>query len=144
MGPLRSPLGRWAGVAVLAACLGCGGAASSGPSNLVPVAGKVTINGRPVPGGQVMFCAPNARAVDPSPVGEIGPDGTYALKTGDQDGAAPGKYQVVVSSESGKDLKGADPAIGNPDLTPLTVEVGPDRPADGYDLKLDSRAKKGR
>ena len=72
--------------------VGCGD--SSGLPPRYAVTGKVTYNGAPVPKGTVTFepASPDGRHAS----GAI-TDGTYSLSTlGDNDGAMPGDYKVVI------------------------------------------------
>jgi hypothetical protein len=97
----------------------------------VPVKGKVVdAKGGPVTGGKVQF-EPKQGLANAMVVSEIGPDGSFSLKTfrtKDQaDGAPPGDYVVVVSRKivDGNNppppvtLPGVVtvPAAGNSDLT---------------------------
>lgn len=55
--------------------------------------GTVTLDGKPLTGGGVMFQPKSGRGA----IGEIGPDGTYSLRTyGSNDGASIGLHQVAV------------------------------------------------
>src|SRR5215468_7048042 len=84
-----------AGVAAVLALVGCG----KGGPKLVPVRGKVTIEGRDPAGVGVTFVKvgtePQVRASGP-----VKPDGSFPLKTYPHgDGAEPGKYKVVVEMD---------------------------------------------
>jgi hypothetical protein len=74
--------------AVLALTLsGCGG------PRLGKVTGRVTVDGRPVTEGVVMFFP----ADGPAAVGSIRPDGSYVLTTfRNEDGAVLGKHRVSI------------------------------------------------
>jgi len=68
---------------------GCG----SGRPTTVPVRGKVTFDGKPVPTGRITFYPAEGR----SATGAIGPDGSYTLTTFEPgDGALPGKHRVTI------------------------------------------------
>src|SRR5438067_936152 len=68
-----------AGVLVLGPHLGCSRPAPPGPAT---VRGAVTFQGRPLPGGVVVFTPDKDRGTPGKPVrGEIGPDGTFKLGT---------------------------------------------------------------
>jgi hypothetical protein len=79
----------------------------------VPVRGKVTLKGKPVPNGTILF---EPRSMVPAATGEIQKDGTYALKTRidgkDVDGAVPGDY--VVSITALEDQEGKLPEARSP------------------------------
>ena len=65
---------------------------------VVPVAGKVLYNGKPLPFGSVMFQPDQGQAA----VGDIQADGSFKLSSyGPDDGAVPGKHKVSVSCYEG-------------------------------------------
>ena len=71
---------------------GCGG--PSRPAT-VPVSGRVTYQGKPVPLGQIVFYPEKGRPA----MGSIGPNGSYRLTTfvaGDS--AIPGRYRVTIQA----------------------------------------------
>jgi hypothetical protein len=79
----------------LAAGLGCGS------GKFVPVSGKVTLNGKALPGAIVSF---EPLGSDGAPSGELGStgkteaDGTFRLQSTDgSSGAVPGKHRVRIS-----------------------------------------------
>ncbi len=72
---------------------GCGGG-PEGPA-LVPVSGKVAVDGKAVVGATVTF-HPKQSGLNPS-IGTTGEDGTYELVYSSQKGAVPGEYKVTVS-----------------------------------------------
>ncbi len=81
--------------AVATACLLAGCSSGGGIPGTAPVTGKVTYNGQPVDGASISFIG---QAETQRPAGALsGPDGAYALKTGDTDGALPGNYTVLVT-----------------------------------------------
>jgi hypothetical protein len=87
-----------AALSALAVVGGCGG-----PSfDVAPVRGLVTVDGKPMPQGRVMF-APLAREgtaeVGKPAYGVIQPDGTYVLGTfDDDDGAVVGEHWITIYS----------------------------------------------
>src|SRR5687767_14557607 len=95
---LKSPRpGRWslpAGLAILlAAAAGCGDRFSP-----VPVSGVVTLDGKPVEGATVYFYAVGDAADGRPAHGTTDKDGAFRLSTlGDEDGALPRRYKVVVT-----------------------------------------------
>jgi hypothetical protein len=120
--------------------LGCG-------ENLktIPVSGKVTVRGKPLPLGSVSYVpdATKGNDVRVTPSGSIDSNGNYRLTSKGKPGAPPGWYKVVVRTM----VAGMDPAesakapkinasYGSPATTPLTLEVTPDTSPDSYDLKL--------
>ena len=72
---------------------GCGG--PSRPAT-VPVSGRVTYQGKPVPLGQIVFYPAKGRPA----MGAIGADGSYRLTTFETagDGATPGRYRVTIQA----------------------------------------------
>jgi hypothetical protein len=114
--------------------IGCGG-----PKALLPVSGKVTYRGQPVPGGTIAF-TPDAKHGEHGPmaVGEIAPDGTYSLRTGKDFGAAAGVYRVTVAAVTSRGI--APPGqpfhvpqslvpekYRDPELSQVTSRIEPDR-----------------
>lgn len=83
---------------LLAACLmslaltGCGKGLET-----YPVQGKVQFaNGKPLVGGSVEFLIKDAEGKAVNARGAINDDGTFQLKTRDQQGALAGKHQIIV------------------------------------------------
>jgi len=60
--------------------------------DLAPVTGRVTMNGQPVPQGQISFVPENG----PPAIGSIAADGTYRLSTLQEDGALVGRHKVTI------------------------------------------------
>ena len=84
----------------------------AGPLN--PVNGKILYKGSLLPGGLIVFAPDTSRGESgPCAFGEIHPDGTYTLKTGDAAGAPAGWYRVTVASLSN--------AIGTGDTLPMSL-----------------------
>ncbi len=115
---------------------------------LVPVQGKITMtDGKPLSGGHVAFVRidqdPDTSA-PAAPIGEIGgpigEDGAYTLFTQGKAGAPPGKYRVAL--RPGRDRKtwlAVSPQYLSPKKSPLEIEVVENKPAGGYDLKVQPR-----
>ncbi len=110
---------------------------------VVPAAGKVTLDGKPVGPTKLVFKPVEGAAGDARPVAgaAVAADGSFTVSTyGDGDGAAPGKYEVSVSTIDSM----TDPAaMGNPSANisalPMAVEI----PADGKtDLQIDLKGGK--
>lgn len=82
-------MGLAAFVLLGAAALGCG-------SDLgAEVSGTVTLDGQPVGPGVIVFSQPDG-AVNPAE-GAIQPNGKYFLRTSNQVGLTPGRYQVALT-----------------------------------------------
>ncbi|MCI0457725.1 MAG: hypothetical protein L0Z62_12205 [Gemmataceae bacterium] len=122
---------------------GCGGGSDLPP--MVPVKGKVTVEGKPVTSGQVSFLP---LAVDkdrkvPSSSGTIDASGNYEIFTGGKAGAPLGKYKVAITPsmvpvEGTKKPPKApfNPRYQDPAKTKLEIEVVNNPSAGAYDLKL--------
>ncbi len=77
---------------------GCGG----GPDyEVAPVRGVVTVDGKPLAGGRLMFAPVSSGSVKAGKTGfaDIQPDGSYAVSTyGSEDGAVVAEHWVTVLS----------------------------------------------
>lgn len=123
--------------------LGCG-SGSEFPETL-PVSGKVTYKGQPVPKGTITF-QPDQGQVATAP---IQPDGSYQLSTfAPNDGALPGHHKVMVLANDGADnmMPGSSPGYKTPkDLVPkkysslatsgLAADVIKDKKEYNFDLQ---------
>ena len=106
----------WTRAAALAATFlvtawGCG-SASEHPET-VPVQGKVTYKGAPVPKGTISFLSDGGDVA----IGEIQPDGYYKLSSfGEGDGAVPGHAKVSIVANTGDPhmIPGSSPGYVNP------------------------------
>jgi len=118
-------------VFLLAATAGCG--PSQGESaRLVPVKGKVTFKGQPLPKGVIKFKPVDIGRVASGPIQH---DGTFVLTTFKEgDGAAIGLNQVSISGTG----TGAKEIIPKKYLQPLTskleAEVTPEKTEFTFDL----------
>ncbi len=140
-GPMRS-LALAASLAG-AAC-GCGGPKDIHPET-VPVQGKVTYKGAPVPQGTITFQSDSGQPA----TGKIQPDGTYRLSSfAEGDGAVPGHHRVMIVANDADPTKipGSSPGYKTPkDLVPakygkldssaLDATVSKDKTAYDFDLK---------
>jgi hypothetical protein len=143
-------LGAAAALAVLGAAAGCAG----GGPEVVPVRGRVTVNGEPLraKSGNVTFVPDRAKGNTTTfqPVGYLDEDGNYTLyyDQGKQ-GAPPGWYKVQVAATSGKVQMPGSRGKGPPPPPPLfhkkynraatsglAVEVVRDPAPGAYHLKL--------
>lgn len=136
---------------------GCG---PSGP-RLVPVSGKLTLNGAPLEGATVTFApAPTNPVLTPGGASSSS-GGSFTVKSGDDEGLAPGKYKVLVTKSSlkngakvpdefkddpmmavtsGLTIESLPAEYGNADTSPLSLEV----PNEGgsFDFDVKQAAKK--
>jgi hypothetical protein len=139
----------------VAACAtpGCGRKQQPQPVKLVPVAGKVTLDDRPLvlADGSVVFWpdpAKGHRGKEPA-TGAIYGAGNYALYTDGQKGAAPGWYKVLVfpfplSATDGAPKRAPEEIPDSPvpapymdvDTTPLSMEVTESAAEQAYRLRL--------
>lgn len=109
---------RLAGLVLLGLLVGCGGR-----SDMAPVSGVVTVDGKPVAAAQVLFTSPNRRPA----VGETDAEGRYVLSTHEQgDGAAIGSYNVTVTARPTIQLSAAG-SVGPTTRRPV-VQHGPKSP----------------
>ena len=70
-----------------------------GAAPLQPVQGKVTYRGQLLQTGMIVFTPDTTKgATGKQAVGQIRPDGSYSLNTGEATGASPGWYRVTVAS----------------------------------------------
>ena len=97
-------------------CVGCG----SGPK-VVPVTGKVLLNGQPAVGAFVQFHLDGGDPKSPRPSARVKADGSFELSTTEpgklytRAGAPPGSYRVTVMLRSPSHLGDSDEY----DLLPL-------------------------
>jgi hypothetical protein len=125
--------------------VGCG--SESGP-NLAPVRGQVFYRGRPVTTGTIVFASDPSRGTSgPLARGEIQPDGSYSLQTGDSAGAVVGWHRVTVvavlvpaAPEPGQPFVMPRPLVptryADPELSGLTCEVKAGK-ENGINFNLD-------
>jgi len=113
---------------------GCG-------SKLASVEGTVTLDGKPLSTGTVVFQNEGL----PMGVGGLSSNGSYTIYTGDQPGLPPGDYQVTVSAyqtRPGRDemeepipVLLTPPRYNKPETSGLTAKVTPG--SNRFDFKLE-------
>ena len=88
--------GSWV-VAVLAVAgfAGCGSEESR--VKLVPVSGKVTLNGKPLANATVTYMPDKSNAYSTPATDSTGPEGNYMMMWKNRKGISPGKYTVIVT-----------------------------------------------
>src|SRR5262245_22408109 len=115
----------WAGVCAcgLLTAVGCGGI------RVVPVAGKVTLNGKPLTGAVISFSPDKAEGNNQrvSSTGRIGGDGQYEICTDDgakvRKGAPLGWYKITfLTGLPGAPAVDIDSKYLDIDKTPLSIE----------------------
>lgn len=128
------------------------GCTESKPSDLIPVTGRVTLDGRPLTSGSVSLRA-DAGGTWHQPTGAIsGSDGAFVIYTNGRPGAPPEPYRVVVfASEPAADRNGAaHPGLprslvpkryNDPKSTPLRLTVAPPPAPTHHALEVLSHAQ---
>jgi hypothetical protein len=91
---LRIPALVLVSAALIAGC-------DSGPK-LVPVTGKVTLDGKPLDGANIAFAPEPGNAVPIQGLDVTGAEGNYTLMANGRRGVPPGKYKVVISKVEAK------------------------------------------
>jgi hypothetical protein len=108
-----------------------------------PVEGKVLLEGQPLPRGAVAL-RPDAERGNTShhhPIGEIGPDGAFTVRTIGRAGAPPGWYKVLIIAHEPVEQP-VEPVwltharYRDERTTPFAVEVGPQPKPDAYTFEL--------
>lgn len=147
--PARGWTARLAATTLLTAGIaGLSGCSEAPKSNLVPVEGRVTLDGKPLASGSVSL-RPESKGTWDQPTGAIA-EGRYTIYTNGQRGAPPGAYRAVVfATESARTPSGAaHPGMpksvipkryNDPQSTPLEVVVAPTAGTSSYDLEIASR-----
>jgi hypothetical protein len=136
----RIGLRRALAIAVVTLTGGC-----AKKSELIPVTGKVTLEGKPLVHGTVSYRPPPGDLTAPQASGPLDGEGNYRLFTDGELGVKPGTYRVVVFAydqpTSGPGHRGLPQSIihvryQREDTTPLMREVDKDMPASAYDLEI--------
>ena len=84
----RSAWKMWVFGGMLVLAVGC---SKKGPTDkLVPVSGKVSLDGTPLKMGQVLFTPDKGNPTKLAPMGQIGEDGSYTAQCEGQPGAPVG------------------------------------------------------
>jgi len=128
---------RTAGFGLLLAAILASGCGKDSVA-VVPVRGKVTVDGQPVTSGQVSFIPTSADQKGGMSAGQIEGSGDYKIFTGGKEGAPSGKYKVTVTPSmvptGGKSMPSTpfNAKYSDVKTTPLTIDV----PSGSYDLKL--------
>jgi hypothetical protein len=102
---------------------------------IVPVQGKVTLDGQPLTGGGVLFHSFEKSGDVLVPRGaKLEDDGSYSIKL------PLGKYraQVDPGTKSDRQQWARIPQKYTGDRSPLIIEVTEDKPEGSYDIKLQS------
>jgi hypothetical protein len=131
---------RWLALGVLVALASAG--CSRGPK-LVPVKGKLSVKGQPLPAGLVVYLpdAEKGHAGAKELRARSDQDGAYELSTDGQPGVPPGWYRVTVWAMKEPNAARppewlAHPRYSDPKTSGLTVEVKEGAPPGTYDFDL--------
>lgn len=129
---------RSAGLVLLAALCGCGS-----NSDMAPVSGIVTVNGKPVPAAQVLFTSAGHRPA----AGETDSSGRYVLSTFETgDGASIGSYSVTVTARPTLKVNAAGaagPPTGRPKVQHGAASPVPLKYSDPSNPLLTAEVKPG-
>ncbi len=111
-----------------------------GPGHVVPVSGQVIVGDEPLEEGTITFIPDAAKGNDCrwSPTGKI-VGGVYELSTAGVKGAPPGWYKVILvpfSLQRGRPVFLFDRRFGNPERTPLSIEVVDAPDGKSYEFKV--------
>lgn len=106
--------GLSAAAIIIAATLssGCGGGGAEGGKPVFPTSGTVKMAGVPLAGATVIFAPTEAK--QPTAMGKTDQDGNFSLTTYQyQDGAAAGRFKVVVTKVIAQSNEPADAGGGD-------------------------------
>lgn len=129
------------GLLALVQLTGCG--SGTALPELLPVVGKVTLDGKPAIEGAVALRDASGQV---QPAGLISADGTYKIYLGRDEGAPAGEYRALVfvrqtPRNAAGEIAGLPKVIvnqkfTNENSTPLKITVTPDAPPGAYDLSV--------
>jgi hypothetical protein len=128
--------------ALLSTVAGC----SQPGEKLLPVSGRITVDGRPLTFGSVAFRpdASRGNTTQHHPIGQIDSAGNYVLYTLRQKGAPPGWYKVLVFADENNQGGATHPVpprwatharYTREETTDIFVEVVDNPPSGAYDLR---------
>lgn len=94
---MRIDVLTWRGLLVAGISLASAGCGRDAAAGLATVSGKVCYRGRPLATGTIVFAPDPTRGTRGELArGDIQPDGTYRLQSGEQLGIVPGWHRVTV------------------------------------------------
>jgi hypothetical protein len=142
-------------VCLLLSSSGCSSEPADQQLEVVPVAGKISVEGSPLTTGNLEYLAidPGQTRSQPRSVGAIQPDGSYQMQTAGFDGVPPGKYKVVIyapaepptialpgSPQAAKNLTDikwlVNKKYGNANTSDLVIDVVESPPPNAYDVNV--------
>jgi hypothetical protein len=128
--------------------------------DVVPVSGTVTLDGQPLADAQVSLIPETRQDGYPGAAAKTDSAGKFTLISGNQQGAMPGKYKVIVSKLTMKDgsplvdqgegmdvdqliaqgltREAVPPQYSDPSQTTLAMDVVSGK-AEGYDIQMTSK-----
>lgn len=137
---------------ILSLIVGCAAVSGCGDEEspqLLPVNGRVLLDGAPLGPGSLSLRPEPGGSWD-QPAGMIADDGSYRVFTNGHAGAPAGKYTIVVfiheqPAEPGAAHPGLPQSLiptryNDPATSGLSLTITSDAPPDAYDLKLTSHA----
>jgi hypothetical protein len=121
------------GMFALLACAGCGSGAAEKAAELIPVKGKVTVQGQPLSTGTVRF-EPDDFGRPAS--GRLNADGTFVLSTHKEgDGVVAGHHRVSITNYDTKSkAAGALKKFLTTTKKPLEADVSPEQTEFTFDI----------
>lgn len=142
---------RWLQAATPLLYLACVGCTTAPGEPLVPVQGRVRLDGQPLTQGNLVF-VPVSTDGRYQPTTLIDRDGRYEVNCiAGRKGIPAGRYKVLAFANAGPDTLAADGSMMEPGrsllptryhdakTTDLTIEVAADAASEAYDLSLSSR-----
>ena len=116
---------RWLVFSGLIACLACSGCRQS-PDGVVPVSGRVTLNGQPLAGATITFQPVVDGPSLPTVAGSVGhsdAEGNFTMRLTDPDapGAAVGKHVVTITTATDPQR---DDALPRGEIVPIAWRNG--------------------
>ncbi|WP_422927715.1 carboxypeptidase-like regulatory domain-containing protein [Singulisphaera sp. PoT] len=105
--------------------IGCGGGGGEEDYyTLVPVSGKVTLDGKPLEGATITFNASDGNKPMTDGSDLTGSDGSFSAKFRNRSGLSPGKYKVTVNRPK-SDLPGKTrPPELDPFMASMAIDAG--------------------
>lgn len=144
---MLSKLGLTAWILVGLCCVGCGSGSGIKPiANLVPIAGTVTYQGKPLSAGTISFTPKDPKMGQPASATITA--GQFSVRTTvDANGLIAGDYRVAISSVEGAAATDAIALVAattqDPKSRPPRKSLIPERYADLNTSLLEVSVKKG-
>ncbi|MBL4884819.1 MAG: carboxypeptidase regulatory-like domain-containing protein [Planctomycetaceae bacterium] len=124
----------------MVAVIGCGGGSNEELVDVVPVTGKITLNGEPLKGAAITFM-PQDEGMGRPCFGATDDDGAYVIKTQDgRKGCPVGKFKVIISKFAMED---GTPVGEDPEAAALGMEHLPAQYSSGEQTQLSADVPEG-